>query len=181
MQSYIPLEHSHIFHLSLSPPHMHAHTHSDTHEIAFLNEWVFIVLLTAPTSYLESITFCYLLHFLLSWGSSLTCSFLSLQNCGSTYASKYIPIIASVSEHQPPTWPSYFMDINVLAFLVPAGIIVSSWCSIEIFFWVSYPLFTFNFQLIIFIIFLYTTVFLLGLVRHAFCHYLMQAHLWSFT
>lgn len=41
-----------------------------------------------------------------------------------TYASKYIPIIASVSEHQPPTWPSYFMDINVLAFLVPAGIIV---------------------------------------------------------
>ncbi|CAN1788916.1 Dolichyl-diphosphooligosaccharide--protein glycosyltransferase subunit STT3A [Linum perenne] len=40
-----------------------------------------------------------------------------------TYASKYIPIIASVSEHQPPTWPSYFMDINVLAFLVPAGII----------------------------------------------------------
>jgi hypothetical protein len=45
--------------------------------------------------------------------------------CFSTYASKYIPIIASVSEHQPPTWPSYFMDINVLAFLVPAGIIVS--------------------------------------------------------
>lgn len=43
----------------------------------------------------------------------------------STYASKYIPIIASVSEHQPPTWPSYFTDINVLAFLVPAGIIVS--------------------------------------------------------
>ncbi|KAI8022624.1 Dolichyl-diphosphooligosaccharide--protein glycosyltransferase subunit STT3A [Camellia lanceoleosa] len=40
-----------------------------------------------------------------------------------TYASKYIPIIASVSEHQPPTWPSYFMDINVLAFLVPAAII----------------------------------------------------------
>jgi hypothetical protein len=43
-----------------------------------------------------------------------------------TYASKYIPIIASVSEHQPPTWPSYFMDINVLAFLIPAGIIVST-------------------------------------------------------
>ncbi|GKD20145.1 dolichyl-diphosphooligosaccharide--protein glycosyltransferase subunit STT3A, partial [Tanacetum coccineum] len=57
------------------------------------------------------------------------------------YASKYIPIITSVSEHQPPTWPSYFMDIasvsehqpptwssyfmdlNVLALLVSAGII----------------------------------------------------------
>lgn len=49
-----------------------------------------------------------------------------------TYASKYIPIIASVSEHQPPTWPSYFMDINVLAFLVPAGIIVSFKFSIKI-------------------------------------------------
>ncbi|XP_048228089.1 dolichyl-diphosphooligosaccharide--protein glycosyltransferase subunit STT3A isoform X1 [Ricinus communis] len=47
----------------------------------------------------------------------------SLSLLDPTYASKYIPIIASVSEHQPPTWPSYFMDINVLAFLVPAGII----------------------------------------------------------
>ncbi|WVZ68859.1 hypothetical protein U9M48_017741, partial [Paspalum notatum var. saurae] len=41
----------------------------------------------------------------------------SLSLLDPTYASKYIPIIASVSEHQPPTWPSYFMDINVLAFL----------------------------------------------------------------
>eukprot|EP00897_Mesotaenium_endlicherianum_P002545 jgi/Mesen1/2318/ME000155S01404 len=47
----------------------------------------------------------------------------SLSLLDPTYASKYIPIIASVSEHQPPTWPSYFMDIHVLAFLVPAGII----------------------------------------------------------
>ncbi|KAL4320507.1 hypothetical protein AHAS_Ahas14G0017400 [Arachis hypogaea] len=47
----------------------------------------------------------------------------SLSLLDPTYASKYIPIIASVSEHQPPTWPSYFMDINVLAFLIPAGII----------------------------------------------------------
>lgn len=55
-----------------------------------------------------------------------------------TYASKYIPIIASVSEHQPPTWPSYFMDINVLAFLVPAGIIVSFKFSTQIcFFYLS--------------------------------------------
>lgn len=55
---------------------------------------------------------------------NLFSSFWKFEN--RTYASKYIPIIASVSEHQPPTWPSYFMDINVLAFLVPAGIIVSS-------------------------------------------------------
>lgn len=55
-----------------------------------------------------------------------------------TYASKYIPIIASVSEHQPPTWPSYFMDINVLAFLVPAGIIVSCDFSIQVCFIYTY-------------------------------------------
>ncbi|KAK3165417.1 hypothetical protein QOZ80_1AG0032900 [Eleusine coracana subsp. coracana] len=48
----------------------------------------------------------------------------SLSLLDPTYASKYIPIIASVSEHQPPTWPSYFMDINALAFLVPSGIMV---------------------------------------------------------
>ncbi|KAG2279949.1 hypothetical protein Bca4012_048188 [Brassica carinata] len=36
----------------------------------------------------------------------------SLSLLDPTYASKYIQIIASVSEHQPPTWPSYFMDIN---------------------------------------------------------------------
>lgn len=47
----------------------------------------------------------------------------SLSLLDPTYASKYIPIIASVSEHQPPTWTSYFMDIHVLAFLAPAGII----------------------------------------------------------
>ncbi|KAE8710417.1 Dolichyl-diphosphooligosaccharide--protein glycosyltransferase subunit STT3A [Hibiscus syriacus] len=47
----------------------------------------------------------------------------SLSLLDPTYASKYIPIIASVSEHQLPTWPSYFMDINVLSFLVPAGTI----------------------------------------------------------
>ncbi|GJS92933.1 dolichyl-diphosphooligosaccharide--protein glycosyltransferase subunit STT3A [Tanacetum coccineum] len=55
----------------------------------------------------------------------------SLSLLDPTYASKYIPIIASVSEHQPPTWPSYFMDLNVLAFLVPAGIIVSSRCMLS--------------------------------------------------
>eukprot|EP00271_Cylindrocystis_brebissonii_P003387 TRINITY_DN142_c0_g1_i2.p1 TRINITY_DN142_c0_g1~~TRINITY_DN142_c0_g1_i2.p1 ORF type:complete len:566 (+),score=118.42 TRINITY_DN142_c0_g1_i2:194-1699(+) len=47
----------------------------------------------------------------------------SLSLLDPTYASKYIPIIASVSEHQPPMWTSYFMDIHVCTFLIPAGII----------------------------------------------------------
>lgn len=40
-----------------------------------------------------------------------------------TYASKYIPIVASVSEHQPPTWSSYFTDIHICVLLLPAGFI----------------------------------------------------------
>ncbi|EER20142.1 Stt3 protein, putative [Perkinsus marinus ATCC 50983] len=38
-----------------------------------------------------------------------------------TYASKYIPIIASVSEHQPTSWSNYIMDLHYLPFLAPIG------------------------------------------------------------
>jgi dolichyl-diphosphooligosaccharide---protein glycosyltransferase len=36
---------------------------------------------------------------------------------------RYIPIIASVSEHQPTAWPAFFMDLHFLIFLFPAGVI----------------------------------------------------------
>eukprot|EP00792_Barthelona_sp_PAP020_P004856 TRINITY_DN2383_c0_g1_i1.p1 TRINITY_DN2383_c0_g1~~TRINITY_DN2383_c0_g1_i1.p1 ORF type:complete len:689 (+),score=147.92 TRINITY_DN2383_c0_g1_i1:1510-3576(+) len=39
-----------------------------------------------------------------------------------TYAKNHIPIIASVSEHQPTTWASYFFDLNFLMFLFPIGL-----------------------------------------------------------
>jgi len=39
-----------------------------------------------------------------------------------TYAKEHIPIIASVSEHQPTTWSSFFFDLHVLVFLMPAGL-----------------------------------------------------------
>ncbi|GAM28549.1 hypothetical protein SAMD00019534_117250 [Acytostelium subglobosum LB1] len=39
-----------------------------------------------------------------------------------TYARDNIPIIASVSEHQPTTWASYFFDLHILTFLFPAGL-----------------------------------------------------------
>ncbi|KAJ7623577.1 oligosaccharyl transferase STT3 subunit [Roridomyces roridus] len=48
--------------------------------------------------------------------------FYSLWDTG--YAKKYIPIIASVSEHQPTAWPSFFMDLQFLIFLFPAGVIM---------------------------------------------------------
>lgn len=38
-----------------------------------------------------------------------------------TYAKKYIPIIASVSEHQPTTWSTYVFDVHMLVFTAPAG------------------------------------------------------------
>ena len=39
-----------------------------------------------------------------------------------TYAKDHIPIIASVSEHQPTTWASFFFDLHALCFLFPAGL-----------------------------------------------------------
>ena len=38
-----------------------------------------------------------------------------------SYAKKYIPIIASVSEHQPTTWSTYFFDLGYLILFIPIG------------------------------------------------------------
>ena len=38
-----------------------------------------------------------------------------------TYAKKYIPIVASVSEHQPTSWSNYFFDLGYILFFIPAG------------------------------------------------------------
>jgi dolichyl-diphosphooligosaccharide--protein glycosyltransferase len=46
--------------------------------------------------------------------------FYSLWDTG--YAKIHIPIIASVSEHQPPAWGSFFFDLHVLMLLFPAGV-----------------------------------------------------------
>jgi len=39
-----------------------------------------------------------------------------------TYAKEHIPIIASVSEHQPTTWSSFFFDLHMLVFVFPTGL-----------------------------------------------------------
>jgi dolichyl-diphosphooligosaccharide--protein glycosyltransferase len=39
-----------------------------------------------------------------------------------TYAKEYLPILASVSEHQPTSWASFFFDLHCLMFLLPAGL-----------------------------------------------------------
>lgn len=38
------------------------------------------------------------------------------------YAKIHIPIIASVSEHQPTAWPSFFFDTSFLIWLFPVGV-----------------------------------------------------------
>jgi hypothetical protein len=35
-----------------------------------------------------------------------------------------VPIIASVSEHQPTAWPSFFFDLQMLIFIFPAGLFI---------------------------------------------------------
>jgi dolichyl-diphosphooligosaccharide--protein glycosyltransferase len=52
--------------------------------------------------------------------SSWTGRFYSLLD--PSYAKNHIPIIASVSEHQPTTWSSYMFDLHILAFLFPTGL-----------------------------------------------------------
>jgi dolichyl-diphosphooligosaccharide--protein glycosyltransferase len=47
----------------------------------------------------------------------------SLSLLDPTYASKYIPIIASVSEHQAPAWSSFINDLRTAIILMGSGII----------------------------------------------------------
>lgn len=46
--------------------------------------------------------------------------FYSLWDTG--YAKIHIPIIASVSEHQPTAWPAFLFDLNMMIWLFPAGV-----------------------------------------------------------
>lgn len=41
-----------------------------------------------------------------------------------SYAKNNIPIIASVSEHQPTTWSSFYFDLHMLVFMFPVGLYV---------------------------------------------------------
>jgi len=43
-----------------------------------------------------------------------------------TYAKKYIPIIASVSEHQATAWSSFYFDLHYLIVFTPIGLYYNS-------------------------------------------------------
>ena len=38
-----------------------------------------------------------------------------------SYAKNWSPLVASVSEHQPSRWTTFFQDVNTLLFFVPLG------------------------------------------------------------
>lgn len=63
----------------------------------------------------------------LGWIAPWTGRFYSLWD--TNYAKIHIPIIASVSEHQPTAWPAFFFDTNLLIWLFPAGVFL---CFVEL-------------------------------------------------
>ncbi|BGP15815.1 hypothetical protein JCM10213_005702 [Rhodosporidiobolus nylandii] len=48
--------------------------------------------------------------------------FYSLWDTG--YARVHLPLVSSVSEHQPTAWPSFFFDLQMLIYLFPAGVYI---------------------------------------------------------
>jgi len=58
--------------------------------------------------------------YLSGWVTPWTGRFYSLLD--PTYAKEHIPILASVAEHQPTTWASFFFDLHVLTILFPSGV-----------------------------------------------------------
>lgn len=60
----------------------------------------------------------------LSWGK-LQWSGRSLTLLDPTYASKYIPIVASVAEHQPTVWSAYYFSLGPAMLFIPLGLFYS--------------------------------------------------------
>ena len=80
----------------------------------------FVALVAAVGVSVASMVFVYL-----SASPTFGWSGRSLTLIDPTYASKYIPIIASVAEHRPPTWNQYWQDFHVAIIFMPAGIVLS--------------------------------------------------------
>jgi dolichyl-diphosphooligosaccharide---protein glycosyltransferase len=82
-------------------------------QFAFLLRWFIVTIFVLAFVALVGLT---LTGTIAPW----TGRFYSLWDTG--YAKIHIPIIASVSEHQPTAWPSYFFDLNWLIWLFPGGV-----------------------------------------------------------
>ncbi|XP_068757359.1 dolichyl-diphosphooligosaccharide--protein glycosyltransferase subunit STT3B-like isoform X1 [Montipora capricornis] len=81
----------------------------------FKNIFVFAVVSVAGVVFIAVVLLTYA-GYVAPWSGR----FYSLYDTG--YAKIHIPIIASVSEHQPTTWVSFFFDLHVLICTFPAGL-----------------------------------------------------------
>lgn len=81
----------------------------------FKNIFVFAVVTVAGLVFVAVIFLTYA-GYVAPWSGR----FYSLYDTG--YAKIHIPIIASVSEHQPTTWVSFFFDLHILICTFPAGL-----------------------------------------------------------
>jgi len=94
------------------------------------------LLVTALRSHITSDQFRYLAYTIATTGVAALAVFLlflqltgrtqwtgrSLTLLDPTYAKKFIPIIASVSEHQPTAWTSFFFDLHIMVPFAPVGL-----------------------------------------------------------
>ncbi|CAH3023730.1 unnamed protein product [Porites evermanni] len=81
----------------------------------FKNIFIFAVVAVAGLVFIAVIFLTYA-GYVAPWSGR----FYSLYDTG--YAKIHIPIIASVSEHQPTTWVSFFFDLHILICTFPAGL-----------------------------------------------------------
>jgi dolichyl-diphosphooligosaccharide--protein glycosyltransferase len=81
----------------------------------FRQFFIFAVVLVAGLVFASVVVLTYA-GFIAPWSGR----FYSLWDTG--YAKIHIPIITSVSEHQPTTWTSFFFDLHVLVCIFPAGV-----------------------------------------------------------
>ncbi|VEN51831.1 unnamed protein product [Callosobruchus maculatus] len=91
------------------------HLQSVTSKSEFKSLVIFGTLIAAGVVFLAVVLFTYA-GYIAPWSGR----FYSLWDTG--YAKIHIPIIASVSEHQPTTWFSFFFDLHILVSTFPAGL-----------------------------------------------------------
>jgi len=90
------------------------HVQSKLTKAEFRHFFFVAVVLSAGAVFLSVVGLTYL-GYIAPWSGR----FYSLWDTG--YAKIHIPIIASVSEHQPTTWVSFFFDLHILVCVFPAG------------------------------------------------------------
>eukprot|EP00744_Colponema_vietnamica_P000636 GILI01001120.1.p1 GENE.GILI01001120.1~~GILI01001120.1.p1 ORF type:complete len:470 (+),score=149.77 GILI01001120.1:70-1479(+) len=118
------------FQVITSSEHMASHGVFILLQVYMLHNWVRSMLsadafkmLARAMVFAAGLSFL-LLFLYLSLTGKIRWSGRSMTLLDPTYAKKYIPIIASVSEHQPTTWSSFFFDLHILVVLTPVGLYV---------------------------------------------------------